>query len=166
MSRAASGPRSRPRPLIGSTLGKVNAVAPDRGHSFVISAFVAAVVAVGIVAFAPLGTTGEGTVEEVVPPADESSTAPEPVAERRSTSIVQKQGWGVVVRIGIPVVLVAAAPLFAPTGRSGRVLRFTSTILLFAGVVLGALSVGLFLLPAAVLMLIAAMRSDDPPVRA
>lgn len=138
----------------------------DRGYAFAVAAFAAAVAAVGIVAFAPLMTTVETGFEREATPADqtEASTAPESLEERRSTSIAVSQGWGVVVRIAIPVLLVAAAPLVAPMGRRGRVLRLFSTILLFAGVVVGAMSVGIFLLPAAILMLIAAVRGGNRPV--
>lgn len=143
-------------------------MARDRGYAFAVAAFAAAVASVGIVAFAPLGTTVEERVEVEGPPANETgtSTAPEPIEERRSSSIAQEQGWAVVVRIAIPVLLVAAAPLLAPIGRRGRVLRLASTLLLFAGVVVGLMSVGIFLLPAAILMLIAAVRSSDQPVHA
>ena len=139
-------------------------MARDRGYAFAVAAFAAAAAAVGIVAFAPLGQT----VEESAQPIDhtEAPTAPEPIEEPRSISIAQEQGWGVVVRIAIPVLLVAAAPLLAPIGRRGRVLRLASTLLLFAGVVVGLMSVGMFLLPAAILMLIAAIRSSDQPVHA
>lgn len=134
----------------------------DRGYVFAVAAFAAAAVAVGIVAFAPLMTTHEVSIPS--PDQTDASTAPEPIAEeRRSSSIPGSQGWGTVVRIAIPVLLVAAAPLAAPTGRRGRVLRSASTVLLFGGVVIGAMSVGMFLLPAAILMLIAAGRSSDQP---
>lgn len=136
----------------------------DRGYAFAVAAFTAAVAAVGIMAFASLATTV--TVEESAPPADqtEASTVTDSIEKRRSSSIAQEQGWEVVVRIAIPVLLVAAAPLLTPIGRRGRVLRLVSTILLFAGVVVGAMSVGIFLLPAAILMLIAAVRGGNRPV--
>lgn len=147
---------------------KENVIARDRGYAIVVAAFAAAIAAVGIVAFAPLMTTVETTVQEPVPPVDrsETSSAPEPIEERGSGSIAQEQGWGVVIRIAIPVLLVAAAPLLVPTGRLGRLLRLASTVLLFAGVVVGLMSVGIFLLPAAILMLIAAVRSSGQPVDA
>lgn len=126
----------------------------DRGYGFVIAAFTIAVAATGVLAFAPLGAT---VTETAVPDEDISEDGVRPQAPEEVTrrSLVEEQGWSEVARIAVPLLLVTGMPLLAPSGRRARILRGASTVLLFSGVVVGILSVGIFLLPAAVLMLIA-----------
>ena len=129
----------------------------ERGYGLVIAAFVITVAAAGVLAFAPLTTTVTATAV----PADEISdegTRRQPPQDvtRENLSLVEAQGWGEVAGIAVPVLLVTGMPLLAPSGRRARILRGVSTVLLFSGVVLGILSFGIYLLPSAVLMFVAA----------
>jgi hypothetical protein len=135
----------------------------ERGYGFVIAAFALAVGAAGLLAFAPLGAS---VTEVAVPEADTNGDGLRPQEDVTHTSLVEEQGWSDLARIGVLLLLVAGAPLLAPSGRRARVLRGASTVLLFGGVIAGILSVGIFLLPAAILMLIATALSlsgrDEP----
>lgn len=67
------------------------------------------------------------------------------------TSLFQTEGAWILVVVSVPVI-VALLPVLV----RHRAARIVSTVLLWACVVVGMLSVGLFFLPAAVLMTIAA----------
>jgi hypothetical protein len=71
----------------------------------------------------------------------------------------QENGAWVLVVVAVPV-LVALIPVFV---RHRRV-RIASAVLLWFGCVLGMLSVGMFFVPAAILMTIAASRGEPAPI--
>jgi hypothetical protein len=74
----------------------------------------------------------------------------------RHISLVDDQGISVLVPLAIPVVLAIAGTL----GRS-RTACVISALLLWAFCVLGLASIGMFFIPVALLMTVAAVRRDD-----
>jgi|GEM_PF-4872223 len=132
-------------------------MARDRGYGFVVAAFMVALVVAGVLAFVPLGATA---TEVAVPAQDvaEDASAQTPVEPGRS-SLVEEQGWGDVLRIIVPLLLVAGAPLVVPSGGRARIVRGTSTVLLLGGAVVAILSIGILVLPVGVLMLVATVLS-------
>ena len=71
----------------------------------------------------------------------------------------QVNGAWVLVVVSVPV-LVALIPVLVRHRRA----RIVSAVLLWFGCVLGMLSVGMFFVPAAILMTIAASRSEPAPI--
>jgi hypothetical protein len=71
----------------------------------------------------------------------------------------QENGAWVLVVVAVPV-LVALIPVLVRHHRA----RVVSAVLLWFGCVLGMLSVGLFFVPAAILMTIAASRAEPAPI--
>ncbi len=112
---------------------------------FALASFLLAVTAGLFVAFAPLGRT---------------CTA-EPSGRERciSESIFQHDGAWILVVISVPIAL-ALAPVLV----RHRAAAIVSTVLLWAFCLVGLASLGLFFVPSAVLMTIAATRRD--PVQA
>jgi hypothetical protein len=74
----------------------------------------------------------------------------------RSTTLPESDGWDVLAVLAIPVVI-AGAPLMLGSTRLRRPALVVSSLLLLAFAVLGAASIGLFYLPAAAAMVIAAV---------
>jgi hypothetical protein len=74
----------------------------------------------------------------------------------RSTTLPESDGWDVLAVLAIPVVL-AGAPLMLGSTRLRRPALVVSSLLLLAFAALGAASIGLFYLPAAAAMVIAAV---------
>ncbi len=104
---------------------------------FSIAALSAAVLAALVVAFLPSGqvmsaTGGPGGVT---------------VTHNYRVSLFQVDGAWVLVVVSVPVVLALIAVLVR-----NRAVKVLSTVLLWVGCVLGMMSVGLFFVPAAVLM--------------
>lgn len=71
-------------------------------------------------------------------------------------SLFVNQGWTIAVTLAVPV-LISAVPLLVPT-RHRRWATLGAAALLTAGAMLGAASIGLFYLPAVVLLWVAAVR--------
>jgi hypothetical protein len=113
-----------------------------KANRVVVAAFVLAVLGALVAAFAPLGTTCGVTV-------------PGGVSHCSGTSSFSVDGAWVLVVVTVPV-LVALVPLLVPR----RAAIIASTALLWIGCILGMLSVGIFFLPAAILMTVAAARGD------
>lgn len=114
-----------------------------------LGAFIAALVLGAVAAFAPLASTSSS-----------SSSSSDGVVHVTSESVnlVASQGPWVLVPIGILVALTLLA-LLVPR----RIVRIVVAALLWVGCVLGLLSIGLFFVPAAVLMTIAAAMNDPQP---
>jgi hypothetical protein len=74
----------------------------------------------------------------------------------RSTTLPESDGWDVLAVLAIPVVI-AGAPLLLGSTRLRRPALVVSSLLLLAFAALGAASIGLFYLPAAAAMVIAAV---------
>ena len=113
-----------------------------KANRVVVAAFVLAVVGALAAAFAPLGTTC-------------GATAPGGVSHCSGTSTFSVDGAWVLVVVSVPV-LVALVPVLVRR----RAAIIASTVLLWIGCILGMLSIGIFFLPSAILMTVAASRRD------
>ena len=104
--------------------------------------------------FAPLGTevgaTAAGSASVGAP------ASREPETRVTHPSLLETQGWSVAVPLSVPVLL-AAGGLLAARYRTRPVL-ILAAVLLGAFVVLGALSVGVFYLPAEVAIIVAGVK--------
>jgi hypothetical protein len=114
----------------------------------VLVAFVAAVLGAGVAAFAPLGRACRVSM---------------PGGQERCVgqSIFEVDGAWVLVVVSVPV-LVSLLPVVLR--RRGA--RVVAAMLLWACCVVGIFSVGLFFVPAAVMMTVAAAMRDPEPVTA
>lgn len=74
----------------------------------------------------------------------------------RSTTLVQSDGWSVLVPLAVPVAI-AGVPLALRRTRWRRGALVAASVLLLAFVVAGLLSIGVYYLPAAVAMVMAAI---------
>src|SRR5437867_5356189 len=121
-----------------------------------VGALLLALAASLVLLFAPLGTR----VESSAVGGSGSSASPEQPSSSDSTlshvSLLEEQGWSVALPLSIPVVL-AGGGLLASAVHARRFLIVLS-VLLGAFVLLGALSVGIFYLPAEVAMIGAAAK--------
>jgi hypothetical protein len=84
-----------------------------------------------------------------------SSVGPVEV-EKHSETLVQSEGWGVIMLILIPV-LVSATPLALVGSSHERTVQIAASVLLLLFGLLGAASIGLFYLPSALVMTLAAI---------
>ena len=140
-----------------------SSTARDPGWWFVAASVAAAGVAAAFFAFAPMVAVIEESSQTTLGESVSGGTAsPEPEARNARTQETRtlpetRGGWGSVAFVAVPPIVVAALPLLAPRGRPARVLRTLATVLLFGWVLLGALSFGIFYLPSAGLMLMAAI---------
>jgi hypothetical protein len=112
------------------------------------AAFLAAVAGALVAAFAPLGRTC-------------GTTLPGNEARCWGTSIFSVDGWWVLVVVSVPVV-VSLLPLLVRR-RPGRIV---SAVLLWISCVVGMWSVGVFFVPAVILMTVAATTRDTAPTGA
>jgi hypothetical protein len=115
-----------------------------RSTRFALAAFVAAVVGGVVAAFAPLGRSCIG-----------SSAGTEICT---STTFFETEGSWILVVVCVPI-LVALIPVLLRV----RWVRIASAVLLWAGCAVGLISVGLFFVPSAVLMTVAAARREGAP---
>ena len=110
-----------------------------------LAAFVVAVLGAAVAAFAPLGrscgVSMPGGVERCV-----------------GQSIFEVDGSWVLVVVSVPV-LISLLPTMVPR----RAVMAVAAALLWVCCVIGLFSVGLFFVPAAVLMTVAAVARDRPP---
>lgn len=126
-----------------------------QGLAWAGASLLLALVASIVMLLAPLGTEVESTAQSPaagsVQPAETKVTHP---------SLLQIQGWSVAIPLGIPVVLAGAGVLAAL--RRARRWLISITVVMGAFVVLGALSVGVFYLPAEAAMIVAGVRLRRP----
>jgi hypothetical protein len=80
----------------------------------------------------------------------------------RSTTLVQSDGWSVLVRLAVPVAF-AGVPLALRRTRWRRGALVAASVLLLAFVVAGLLSIGVIFLPAAIAMVTAAIVDGRRP---
>ena len=120
-----------------------------KARGFTLAAFLAAGLGALIAAFAPTGRVTESF----------GSSSGVFSTRSYSESMFQVNGAWVLVVVAVPV-LVALVPVLV---RRRRV-RIASAALLWFGCVLGMLSVGMFFVPAAILMTIAASRREPAPI--
>jgi hypothetical protein len=89
-----------------------------------------------------------------------STSTGEVIVESSHESLVDSEGASVVLVLAVPVVLVALA-VVAQSTRWRRAARIVSGSLLLLGCLLGAMSIGLPYLPAAIALLLAGLRTSD-----
>jgi len=118
---------------------------------FAVWSFLAAFVAAAVAAFAPLGHVTES---HGVPGGAE-------VTRSYGVSVFSHDGAWVLVVVAVPVLIALAGALIP-----ARAVRIVSTVLLWTFCLLGMLSVGIFFVPAAVLMTVAAIKPDRQPTPA
>ena len=98
----------------------------------------------------------------VVPTGREASGGGSPAgvtaSGTRSSTLVQSDGWTVLLPLAVPVLL-AAAPTVLRRPRARRAALLAAGVLLPVFVILAAASIGLFYAPAALAMVVAAIRS-------
>lgn len=79
-----------------------------------------------------------------------------PVSTRSESTLLEAEGWSALVPVLIPVIL-SAAPLLLNGTRYAAPARLLAAVLLLGFVVIAGFSIGLFYLPNAVAMLLAAL---------
>jgi hypothetical protein len=127
--------------------------------------FALALVASLILLFVPTGTTSSSFCSVAPAPTSPGGTPGSPTCTSSEThpSLVDEQGWGVAIPLSIPVV-VAGIPVAVTKTRARRPASIAATSLLLAFTILGAASVGIFYLPSAVAMIVAASHRSPAPV--
>lgn len=127
---------------------------PSRCIWFVVAAFAFSVASAIGLSFIPVQTAVSHAVqiEAGQESGSEPSEARESMVVRRQT-LPQAQGWGAVAAVSFPLLLLTAFPLVLRRGRRAAVGRLMSTVALFFGVLVGAMSFGILYLVPAVLML-------------
>lgn len=120
-----------------------------KAKRFTLAAFLVAVLGALVAAFAPTGRVME------------SYGSSNGVFRTRSYSVsmFHTNGAWVLVVVSVPVLVALIAVVVRH-----RVARIVATVLLWTGCVLGMWSVGMFFIPAAILMTIAASRTEPTPV--
>lgn len=137
------------------------AARPAAGYAFVVAAAGVAVLASLVLAFVPMSTTvSESARVTGAPDRTDAEVPAEPEAQtgRQVTheTLAESEGWATVGLVAGPLLLLAGVPLSARRRRPAMAVRGVCGALLLAGTVLGALSFGMFYLPVAALMLVAA----------
>ena len=143
-----------PRPVRPATSGE-----SSRCIWFVVAAFAVSVVSAVGLSFIPVQTAVTHSVQ--VELGQERNSDPSEVGESmevRRQTLPQAQGWGAVAAISLPLLL-TAFPLFLRRGRPATMGHLVSTVILFFGVLVGAMSFGILYLVPAVLMLSATVCS-------
>jgi hypothetical protein len=120
-----------------------------KAKRFTVAAFVLAVLGAFVAAFAPTGQVVEST----------GTSGGSFVTRSYNVSMFQTNGAWVLMVVSVPV-LAALVPVLIPH----RTARIASAVLLWIGCVVGMLSVGLFFVPAAIVMTVAATQNDPAPV--
>jgi hypothetical protein len=135
----------------GTTVNRSTSRDPSR--PWLLAALLLATAASLLLLFLPLVATSEtGTEGERT-----AGTTSSIESRDEQQSLVESAGWGVAGVLAVPVLICAAPLLFS--GRRRRVATITAAVLLTTGVVVGAASVGLFYLPSAVLIVVAAVKT-------
>jgi hypothetical protein len=114
--------------------------------------FVAALVAGFVVAFFPSGTSCSVGLEAGQRAAVETC---------RSTTLLAEEGLRILAIVAIPIA-VTLVPVLVPS----RVVRVVAALLLWIGCALAILSIGIFFVPAAIVMTVAAVMRDRVPSHA
>ena len=125
-------------------------------RKFTIGAFIAALLLGAVAAFAPLASTGSSSAVM-----DAGGKIVRTTSGPTSVSLVSSQGLWVLVVVAVPIAI-TLLPVLVPR----RGVRTAAAALLWTACLLGIFSVGLFFLPSAVLMTVAATRPDRQPAPA
>jgi len=123
-----------------------------KASRFAWASAVTAVLGAFVASFAPLGTSCEMTTQ---PGGGETQ------GQCSGVSTFQGDGAWVLVVVAVPVVLA-----LVPAVVRGRSARIVSAVLLWACCVIGLASIGMFFIPSAVLMTIAATQRESVPLDA
>lgn len=123
-----------------------------KGSGVVVAAFVVSILAAGFLAFAPVMTSVTESVGVTVTPDGDTNSVQDRSKQVRRETLAESQGWRTVTTVAIPLLVLTGVPLLVPRRRWAIFARGASTLLLLTGVFLGALSFGIFYLPAAILM--------------
>jgi hypothetical protein len=126
-----------------------------KARSFTLAVFLLAIIGALVAAFAP---TGQG-IEESGSISSSLSGPIQTVVRTYRVSMFQTNGAWVLVVVSVPV-LVALMPVVMRR----KNVAIVSAALLWIGCIVGAFSVGMFFIPAAVLMTIAAARREPAMV--
>jgi hypothetical protein len=129
-----------------------------RGNRAALISFVLAVgVSIALLAL-PTSTTETACVPVVAGQVEGASSLPVESCHSGVTrrSLLQDQGWGVVVPLSVPILISGIAWSLARTGFR-RVAFISAAFLLFGFFVLTGFSIGLFYLPSAIAMFVAAL---------
>lgn len=131
----------------------------DPGQPWIVTAALLAA-AVGLLLFLlPLFSTSSESADSTGSRQGSQVTAPAgDQSQDERESLLQRREWGAAAALALPALL-CAAPLLAHRRR--RAATIAAAALLGVGVVVGVASGGLFYLPSAALMTIAAIRSRD-----
>ena len=140
----------------------------EPGWWFVLASFAFACVAAAFLSLAPMMMVSQGSSQTTSGRSTlggSSSPAPQTLDPRsqETRTLPEAQGWASVAIVAVPPLAASALPLLPRGRRTALVLRTVAAVLLWAWVVLGALSVGIFYLPSAILMLIAAILARAHP---
>jgi hypothetical protein len=131
----------------------------DRGAWWRVASFVLALIASLVLLLAPLGNEVGSTAS--TPAASGRAGSPtEPEARVTHPSLLESQGWSVAVPLSVPVVLTGFGVVAARRG--WRPALIVVAALLGAGIVLGALSIGVYYLPAEAAMIVAVVKRRRP----
>ncbi len=103
-----------------------------------------------MVSFAPLGSSEETTA---------TSAGSGGVTTFARSSLLATEGVWILIVVSVPV-LVALVPVFVPR----RTARIVSAALLWIGCVIALASIGMFFIPAAIAMTVAAARHEPASV--
>lgn len=134
----------------------------ETGWWFVLASFALVCVAAAFLAFAPAmvvsqgssqTTSGRSTLGGSASPAPQTSH----LRTQETRTLPEAQGWASLAVVAVPPLVASALPLLSRGRRTALVLRTVAAVLLWGWVVLGALSIGIFYLPSAILMLVAAI---------
>jgi hypothetical protein len=120
-----------------------------RSGRLAVWSFLAALVAGAVTVFAPLGRATESRM----------SAAGVEVTYSHGVSLFSTNGAWVLVVVAVPIAIALAGALIP-----ARAARTVSTVLLWAFCLVGLMSVGLFFIPAAVLMTAATVAREPHPV--
>jgi hypothetical protein len=120
-----------------------------RSKRLAVSSFLAALMAGAVCVFAPLGQASESQM----------SAGGVEITRSHSVSLFSTNGAWVLVVVAVPVLIALAGALIP-----ARAARIVSTVLLWAFCLVGLMSVGLFFIPAAVLMTAATATREPYPV--
>lgn len=130
-----------------------------RARPWPTAAFLLALAASLTLLFAPLGSRVESTAGggSIFSPAPQH---PRSEPEMSHVSLLEEQGWSVALPLAIPVALAGAG--LAAGARGARRSLIVLAALLGAFVVVGALSVGIFYLPAEAALIVAGVKEGRP----
>jgi hypothetical protein len=120
-----------------------------KARGFTLAAFLVAGLGALVAAFAPTGRVEESF----------GSSSGAFVTRSYSVSMFQENGAWVLVVMSVPL-LVALIPVLVRHHRA----RVVSAVLLWIGCVVGMWSVGMFFVPAAIVMTVAATRREPAPI--